>query len=78
MQKLNLIRVCKADNLLISKATCYKWFHTRQHLEIFIKFGGCLFVDLDRLEQVVEASRGRPKGPRSRKSGRIDPEGREA
>jgi hypothetical protein len=61
MQNLNLVRVSKADNLLISKATFYKWHHTRKHPEIFIKFGGCLFVDLDRLAEAIDKSRSRRK-----------------
>ena len=60
----NLVRVSKAEDLPFKPATLYKWFHLKRHLEIFLKFGGTLFVDVDRLEQLIEASRGGVKGDR--------------
>jgi hypothetical protein len=54
---MNLIRVSKARNLPFQPSTLYKWHHTKQHLEIFVKFGGALFVDLDKLAQAIDKSR---------------------
>lgn len=53
----NLVRVSKADDLPFKKQTFYKWFHQKKHLEIFVKFGGALFVDRDRLAQAIDKSR---------------------
>jgi len=53
----NLVRVSKADNLPFKKQTFYKWFHLRKHPEIFVKFSGALFVDLDALKKLMEAGR---------------------
>jgi len=55
----NLIRVSKADGLPFKPSTLYKMHHVGRNLEIFVKLGGSLFVDLDRLEQLIEASRAR-------------------
>jgi hypothetical protein len=61
---MNLVRVRRAKGLPFAPATFYKWFHLRKHLELFVKIGGALFVDLDRLDELLEASRGKA-GPRS-------------
>lgn len=53
----NLARVSKADNLPFKKQTFYKWFSIKKHPEIFVKFSGALFVDLDALRRVMEAGR---------------------
>jgi hypothetical protein len=54
----NLVRVSKAKGLPFKPQTFYKWYHLKKYPEIFIKFGGALFVDLERLEQLIDASRG--------------------
>lgn len=56
----NLVRVSKADNLPFKPQTFYKWFHLKKYPEIFVKFSGALFVDLDSLKKLMEA--GRMKG----------------
>lgn len=57
----NLVRVSEIPRLpkkLPFKAqTFYKWFHLKKHPEIFVKFGGSLFVDLDRLSEAFDKSR---------------------
>ena len=55
----NLIRVSKAQeaNLPFAIQTFYKWRHLGKFPEIFIKFGGALFLDLDALERALEANR---------------------
>jgi len=82
----NLVRVSRIDSLLVKLPfkgqTFYKWFHLKKYPEIFIKFGGALFVDLDRLAQAIDKSRpggsinATTKTRLTRKSGRIDPESR--
>jgi hypothetical protein len=63
----NLVRVSKMKvlsfKLPFEPTTFYKWFHLKKHPEIFVKLSGALFVDLDRLEQLIEASRGQRKAP---------------
>ena len=53
----NLVRVSKAKNLPFKPQTFYKWYHLKKHLEIFVKFSGALFVDLEALKRVMEAGR---------------------
>jgi hypothetical protein len=55
--KNNLVRLCKADSLPLCKSTLYKWRHLKKFPQLFIKLGGALFVDLNALEEIIEASR---------------------
>jgi len=59
----NLVRVSKAVGLPFKPQTFYKFFHLKKHLQIFVKIGGSLFIDLDRLEELIDASRGRREAP---------------
>jgi hypothetical protein len=52
-----LVRVCKAESLPISRSTLYKYRHMNKYPELFIKFGGALFVDLEVLEEILEKCR---------------------
>lgn len=56
---VNLVRVSKADNLPLKKQTFYKWWHLKKHPEIFVKLSGALFIDVGRLEQLIDSSRGK-------------------
>jgi hypothetical protein len=53
----NLVRVSKAEGLPFKPQTFYKWYHLKKYPEIFVKFGGALFVDLDRLSEAIDKSR---------------------
>lgn len=53
----NLVRVSKAEGLPFKPQTFYKWFHLGKYPEIFVKFGGSLFIDVDRLTQAIDKSR---------------------
>jgi len=55
-----LVRVSQAEKagLPFKSSTFYKWIHTRKHPEIFVKLGGAVFVDRNRLNQLIERSRG--------------------
>lgn len=55
----NYARVAAAKKLGLpfKPSTFYKWYHDRKHLEIFIKVGSALFVDLDALKYLFEESR---------------------
>jgi hypothetical protein len=58
----NLVRLSKINDLKdfpIRAATAYKWRTLRKHPELFIEFGGSVFVDLDRLDKILEAGRGK-------------------
>jgi hypothetical protein len=59
MQK-NLVRLSKvkSGSLPVEKSTLYKWRHIQKFPELFIKFGGAVFVDLDMLAQLLESGRG--------------------
>lgn len=72
--KNNLIRLAKADSLPLCKSTFYKWKHLGKFPQLFVKLGGALFVDLNVLDEIIEA--GRLKGGRNphATSRRVDPE----
>jgi hypothetical protein len=53
----NLIRLSKADDLIIKKSTLYKWSANGINPELFIKIQGMIFIDLARLEKLIENSR---------------------
>ncbi len=55
---MNLVRVRRAKGLPFAPATFYKWHHTGKYREIFVKVSGALFVDLDKLQEIIEAGRG--------------------
>jgi hypothetical protein len=56
-----LVRVSRSQqhSLPFKASTFYKMHHMGRFPEMFVKFGGGLFIDLDALEQLVEASRGK-------------------
>jgi hypothetical protein len=56
----NLVRLSKAvpGSLLFAKATFYKWHHCKKFPNLFVKIGGALFVDLNKLREIIEAGRG--------------------
>ena len=41
-----LVRLSKADFLLLKISTLYKWRHLNNYPELFVKLGGAVFVDL--------------------------------
>lgn len=58
----NLVRLRRVDeipNFPFKSSTLYKWRLTGKHLKVFVKVGGAVFVDLDQLDRVIEAGRGR-------------------
>jgi hypothetical protein len=61
----NIVRISDIAKLPLDKqppykpSTLYKWWHLNKYAELFIKFGGGLFIDLDALERVIEKSRGK-------------------
>jgi hypothetical protein len=56
----NLIRLSKVTpgSLPLQRATLYKWKHTKKFPHLFVKLGGAVFVDLDKLKEIIEAGRG--------------------
>jgi hypothetical protein len=61
-----LVKVSKIDdevpNFPWKSTTLYKHWHTRKNVEIFVKLGGSLYVDLDAVDGLVEANRGHEAG----------------
>jgi hypothetical protein len=57
VMKNNLIRLSKADSLPLCKSTLYKWKHLGKFPQLFVKLGGALFVDLNALDEIIEAGR---------------------
>lgn len=57
MTNANLVRVSKIDSLPVARSTLYKWRHLGKFPQLFVKFAGMLFVDLDALDKAMEAGR---------------------
>jgi hypothetical protein len=55
--KSNLVRISEGNSLPLKKSTLYKWKHLGKHPRLFVKLGGALFVDLDVLDELIEAGR---------------------
>lgn len=55
----HLVRISKANEqgLPIKRSTLYKWKHIKKYPHLFIKLGGAVFVDLDKLNELLEAGR---------------------
>jgi hypothetical protein len=52
----NLIRISqinKIPNFPLKASTCYKWVHTRKHLELFVRLGGGVYINLDKLDEII-------------------------
>lgn len=52
----NLLRISQVDKTPghpLKAATYYKWIHLRKHPELFVRLGGAVFVNLDKLEELV-------------------------
>ncbi|MGA2223743.1 MAG: hypothetical protein ABSH41_04785 [Syntrophobacteraceae bacterium] len=52
----NLLRISKINstpNFPIRASTAYKWIHTKKHPELFVRLGGAVYVNLDRLDEVI-------------------------
>ena len=63
----NLLRVSKANKkpgFPLRAATLYKWIHTKKHPDLFVRLGGAVFVNLDRLDEVIGQG-GTAKGNRA-------------
>lgn len=53
----NLVRLCKWDDPMFSRATLYKWKHLHKHPRLFVKIGGAVFIDKAVLAEIAEAGR---------------------
>jgi hypothetical protein len=52
----NLLRVSKANEtpgFPLRSSTLYKWLHCRKHPELFVRLGGAVYVNLDRLDSII-------------------------
>lgn len=70
--KSNLIRLAKADSLPLCKSTLYKWKHLGKFPQLFVKLGGALFVDLNVLDEIIEAGRLQSRRNPHSRSRRVD------
>ena len=59
MRGMRIIRVSKIDDdkSPFKKATLYKLNHRKRYPGLFIKVDGALFIDLDRLDAILEDGR---------------------
>jgi hypothetical protein len=58
----NLVRLSKINktpNFPIRSATAYKWHHVKRFPGLFIKLGGAIFIDVDKLDELLEQGRDR-------------------
>ncbi len=58
MKKLVRVSKSREKDLPVAPATLYKWHHLKKYPEIFKKFGGFLFIDIDALEAVINQAKG--------------------
>lgn len=57
----HLVRISKVKNIPnfpLKPSTLYKWRTLRKHKDLFVNLGGAVFVDMNRLARLMEASRG--------------------
>jgi hypothetical protein len=57
---MNTVRVSKLGDVLdcpIKPSTAYKWAHLGKYPQLFIKFGGILLLDLDKMGELLESKR---------------------
>jgi hypothetical protein len=55
-----LVRLSKINatpNFPIRAATAYKWRHVKRFPGLFIKLGGACFIDVDKLNELLERGR---------------------
>jgi len=52
----NLLRVSRVNDrpdFPLRASTLYKWIHTRKHKELFVRLGGGVYVNLDKLDAII-------------------------
>ncbi|MGO9687736.1 MAG: hypothetical protein ACLP2X_04185 [Syntrophobacteraceae bacterium] len=52
----NLLRVSHASrtsNFPLKSSTLYKWLHVKKHPELFVRLGGAVYVNLDKLDAII-------------------------
>ena len=52
----NLLRVSRVNDRAdfpVRSSTLYKWRHTKRYPELFVTLGGGLYINLDKLEELV-------------------------
>jgi hypothetical protein len=52
----NLIRISKVNDtpgFPLRASTLYKWLHVRKHLELFVRLGGAVFVNVSKLDELI-------------------------
>ncbi len=54
---LRISKVNQTPGFPLKASTMYKWIHCQKHPELFVRLGGAVYVDLDRLEGLINAGR---------------------
>jgi hypothetical protein len=52
----HLLRVSKVDqtpDFPLRASTLYKWHHVRKYPELFVRLGGAVYVNLDKLDAII-------------------------
>ena len=52
----NLLRLSKVNEtpgFPLRASTLYKWVHVKKHPELFVRLGGAVYVNLDKLDAVI-------------------------
>ncbi len=52
----NLLRVSRVNDrpdFPLRASTLYKWIHKQRHPELFVRLGGAVYVNLDKLDEVI-------------------------
>lgn len=54
---LRVSKITESHGLPWKKSTCYKLNHVNKIIGLFYKIGGQLYIDLDKVDEIIEDSR---------------------
>jgi hypothetical protein len=52
----NLIRISRVNEVPgfpLRASTLYKWVHVKKHPELFVRLGGAVFVNVNKLDELI-------------------------
>ena len=55
--RANLLRLSKVNEtpgFPFRASTLYKWVHLKKHPELFVRLGGAVYVNLDKLDSIIQ------------------------
>jgi hypothetical protein len=50
---LRLSKIDETPGMPIRKSTAYKWHHIGRFPQLFVKIGGCVCLNLDKLDEFI-------------------------